>query len=128
MSISVDNFHPSGHFKQRFWNKASTIGGGIDAILVVVGLGGAKGLFGKALAKFIKKNKKKIINKFNTIVEEVVKNKKARRLLTGWGSVTVQAMLAFAGYSFGTAIAKGIDYIDPKIKSKYKRNNGYILN
>lgn len=89
---------------------------------MLVGLGGAKGLTGKALSQFVKKNKKKIIKKFKEII------KKARKVLIGKGSVVVNAMLAFVGESFGGLFAKAIDWVDPKIKKKYRRSNGWILN
>ena len=53
----INYVDPTGHFKKHWWNKVSTVGGAVDAILVLVGLGGAKGLTGKALSQFVKKIK-----------------------------------------------------------------------
>ena len=124
----INYVDPTGHFKKHWWNKVSTVGGAVDAILVLVGLGGAKGLTGKALSQFVKKNKKKIIKKFKKIVKKAISNKKARKVLIGKGSVVVNAMLAFVGESFGGLFAKAIDWVDPKIRKKYRRSNGWILN
>ena len=49
-------------------------------------------------------------------------------MLIGKGSVVVNAMLAFVGESFGGLFAKAIDWVDPKIRKKYRRSNGWILN
>ena len=124
----INYVDPTGHFKKHWWNKVSTVGGAVDAILVLVGLGGAQGLTGKALSQFVKKNKKKIIKKFKEIIKKAISNKKARKVLVGKGSVVVNAMMRFVGESFGSLLAKAVDWVDPKIRKKYRRSNGWILN
>ena len=110
----------TGCLKKHWWNNVEYVANIIDAILIVASLGKSYMSY-RALIKFLKKNKNKVLYKVRGKIVQ----------LFGWsvGSLlggVIDVALTLFGNSIGKLIAKALDYCDSWFG--YTRSNGYIFN